>query len=97
MFTNGWGSSFYVNWDQKPSTSYEIRLAPGMKDPYGNETKEARTIKFTTRAYDPDIWLQVPGGNAGTYNAFVRRFFAVAARTTMKVPSALRSTSAHLN
>ncbi len=60
--------SYNVSFPVEPSTSYTITIAPGMEDVYGNKITEARTIKYTTGAYEPTFGLQVPG-EVGFYNA----------------------------
>jgi uncharacterized protein YfaS (alpha-2-macroglobulin family) len=69
VYTYGWYTSFTVTWDQQPSSDYEVRVAPGMRDEYGNEIGEALVVRFRTRAHDPAAYLNVPG-NVGTYNGY---------------------------
>jgi hypothetical protein len=69
--------TYYYTYDNRysllfntePSTTYTITIAPGIADPYGNTIDDERVITYTTRAYDPDITMQVPGP-VGVYNAF---------------------------
>jgi len=58
---------YYNEWDWSissyqlaPSTSYEVRILPGMQDIYGNSMQEGRTVRFTTAAYEPFGYLQMP-------------------------------------
>jgi hypothetical protein len=69
VYTNGWNTSFYMNWDEQPSTDYEVRISPGMRDPFGNAINEERVIHFSTAPYAPAAYLNVPGP-IGTYNGY---------------------------
>jgi uncharacterized protein YfaS (alpha-2-macroglobulin family) len=42
------------------STSYQVRLLPGMADLYGNTIQKEQVIRFRTRAQDPQAWLMMP-------------------------------------
>ena len=53
------------NWSQnyygfRPSTTYTVQILPGMKDVYGNEITEGRTITFTTGKLQPSASLNLP-------------------------------------
>ena len=61
--------SFGINFGAQPSTDYEVKIAPGIKDPYGNETKEALTVRFHTADLEPSVRLHMPNF-VGTYNAY---------------------------
>jgi uncharacterized protein YfaS (alpha-2-macroglobulin family) len=56
---NDWDWSI-VGYFLKPSTSYEIRLLPGMQDIYGNAIGEGKVVRFKTAAYQPSANLQMP-------------------------------------
>jgi hypothetical protein len=56
---NDWDWSVHA-YDLQPSTSYRIRLLPGMQDIYGNEIKSEKIIQFRTAAYSPQVYLQMP-------------------------------------
>lgn len=53
----GWQQNYY---GFKPSTTYTINILPGMKDIYGNEITEERTVTFTTAALTPSASLNLP-------------------------------------
>ena len=69
VYTYGYGNSFGLNFGAQPSTDYEVKITPGIKDPYGNETKEALTVHFRTADLAPSVQLHVPNF-VGTYNAY---------------------------
>lgn len=53
------------NWSQnyygfRPSTTYTVQILPGMKDLYGNETTQRRTLTFTTGKLPPSASLNLP-------------------------------------
>ncbi len=58
---------WYNEWDWsistyslKPSTNYEIQLLAGMQDIYGNEIPDTQVFRFTTAAYEPSAYLEMP-------------------------------------
>jgi len=60
--------SYTLAFESEPSTDYTITLQPGIEDIYGNAIQTQTVIRYTTRAYDPDVMLQT-GGAVGFYNA----------------------------
>jgi uncharacterized protein YfaS (alpha-2-macroglobulin family) len=63
-----WSNSFILNFDIKPSTDYEVRIGPGIADPYGNTTGQELTVRFRTAAFEP--WVQLrTSGYVGTLDA----------------------------
>jgi len=66
-----WNNTFVLNFGAQPSTDYEVRISPGIADPYGNTTDQetaTRRVRFRTAALDP--WVQIPvPGLVGTYDA----------------------------
>ncbi len=63
-----WDNTFTINFGAKPSTDYEVRLTPGIEDPYGNQTQEDLTVRFRTKPLDPSYQLRTPD-LIGTYDA----------------------------
>jgi uncharacterized protein YfaS (alpha-2-macroglobulin family) len=53
MFDANEGGIFGINFDPKPSTDYEVRISPGIRDKYGNIINETRTIRFRTQQSPP--------------------------------------------
>lgn len=70
-------SDYYYEWSQEYTvvfglqgqTDYTISIAPGMQDKYGNVIETPLTFSFTTRSDDPELSLNVPGGDVGIYDA----------------------------
>jgi hypothetical protein len=60
---------YYISFDSQPSTDYEVTIAPGISDPYGNTIDQETVVRYTTRAYNPMAWLNVPG-DVGFYNGY---------------------------
>ena len=61
----------YESWDRSliffglaPSTTYTVQILPGMRDPYGHEISQGRTITFTTAPYTPSAGFNTPWGPA---------------------------------
>ena len=69
VYTYGAGSDFIINFGPKPSTDYEVRIAPGIEDPYGNQTAEDLTVRFRTAELPPTVRLHFPDFY-GTLNAY---------------------------
>ncbi len=69
VYTYGYGDTFVINFGALASADYEVKITPGIKDPYGNETKESLTVRFRTADLPPDVRLHVPDMMA-TYNAY---------------------------
>ncbi len=63
-----WDNSFGFNFGAQPSTDYEVRIRPGIEDPYGNTTQESLTVRFRTAPLEPTYRLRVPD-LIGTYDA----------------------------
>ncbi|MCA9960063.1 MAG: Ig-like domain-containing protein, partial [Anaerolineales bacterium] len=65
----------YSQWDWsyrfyglRPSTSYTVQILPGMTDLYGNAITAGQTVQFTTAAYAPIAYFNLPG-RLGLYRA----------------------------
>jgi hypothetical protein len=69
VYTYGSGTNFVVNFGPQPSTDYEVRITPGIEDPYGNQTAEDLTVRFRTAALPPAVRLHFPDFY-GTLNAY---------------------------
>ena len=68
---------FVVQFDRRPSTDYTVVIGAGISDPYGNPLGRDMTVKFATRALDPQVYLNVPG-QIGTYSAYTEtKLYAV--------------------
>jgi uncharacterized protein YfaS (alpha-2-macroglobulin family) len=69
VYTYGGGTDFSINFGPKPSTNYEVRITPGIEDPYGNKTAEDLTVRFRTAELPPSVRLHFPD-QVGTLNAY---------------------------
>ncbi len=67
-YFNTWDNTFVLNFGAEPSTGYEVRIGPGIADPYGNTTGQEMTVRFRTAALSPWVQIHVPG-MVGTYDA----------------------------
>jgi hypothetical protein len=65
-----WASytEFFLGFGPQPATEYEVRIGPGIADPYGNPTGQRMTVRFRTGDLPPDFSLHAPGRIA-TYSA----------------------------
>lgn len=63
-----WNYTFALHFGAQPSTDYEVRIGPGIADPYGNTTGQRMTVRFRTAPLEPMADLHVPG-NVSTMNA----------------------------
>ncbi|MCB9079157.1 MAG: Ig-like domain-containing protein, partial [Anaerolineaceae bacterium] len=63
-----WNNSFNFSFGAQPSTAYEVRISPGIEDPYGNQTAENLNVQFRTQPLPPDYQLRMPDF-VGTYDA----------------------------
>ncbi|RMF35715.1 MAG: alpha-2-macroglobulin, partial [Chloroflexi bacterium] len=68
-YWNRYDTSFYIGFDALPSTDYEVRITPGITDPYGNPTEQDLIVRYRTRALSPQAYLRVPG-QVGVYSAY---------------------------
>ncbi|HNT24855.1 MAG TPA: Ig-like domain-containing protein [Anaerolineales bacterium] len=82
---SGWwyGDAYYDDWSwgyylygMQPSTTYEVRILPGMKDVYGAEIRTETVLSFTTAAYEPSAYLQLPGGTVLYRSGGPQEFYA---------------------
>jgi uncharacterized protein YfaS (alpha-2-macroglobulin family) len=67
-YYSDWDRSFHIQFGAQPSTSYWASISPGIKDPYGNATREEMRVVFRTAPLSPDFRLHVPEF-VGTYDA----------------------------
>jgi hypothetical protein len=63
-----WDNTFTFNFGAQPSSDYEVRITPGIADPYGNTTQENLTVRFRTAPLQPNYQLRIPDF-VGTYDA----------------------------
>ncbi len=68
-YFDSYNHNFVISFGAEPSTAYEVKITPGIKDPYGNQTAESADVHFHTGDLPPDLRLHVPGA-IGTYNAY---------------------------
>ncbi|MCB0208216.1 MAG: Ig-like domain-containing protein [Anaerolineae bacterium] len=63
-----WSNSFSISFGAKPSTDYEVRISPGIEDPYGNKTTDNLNVQFRTQPLSPNYQLRT-SDFVGTYDA----------------------------
>lgn len=63
-----WDNSFSFSFGAQPSSDYEVKIEPGIEDPYGNTTRERLTVRFRTAPLAPNYQLRTPD-LVGTYDA----------------------------
>ncbi|MDM8519412.1 Ig-like domain-containing protein [Anaerolineales bacterium HSG6] len=63
-----WNNSFSIHFSSQPSTDYEVRISPGIEDPYGNQTSDDLTINYRTDSLRPQYNLLTPSF-IGTYDS----------------------------
>ncbi|MCB0175401.1 MAG: Ig-like domain-containing protein, partial [Anaerolineae bacterium] len=63
-----WNNSFNFSFGAQPSTAYQVRISPGIEDPYGNKTTDNLNVRFRTRSLPPNYQLRTPDF-VGTYDA----------------------------
>jgi uncharacterized protein YfaS (alpha-2-macroglobulin family) len=68
-YWSGYSYNFNISFESLPSTEYQVTVAPGIQDPYGNTIDQETVVNYETRALDPMAWLNVPG-NIGFYNGY---------------------------
>ena len=54
---SSWNNSYTVAFDTAPDSQYEVTVAPGMQDIYGNAIAEPRLIRFSTAPRPPAVAL----------------------------------------
>lgn len=67
LYFQDWANSLAISFYIYPSVTYTITLAPGGKDPYGNEVG-GYEFSFTSPPYEPQIGMRT-AGYVGLYNA----------------------------
>lgn len=68
-YFNIWDNTFGFSFGAQPSTDYEVRIGPGIADPYGNKTGQEMMVRFRTAALSP--WAQIPTpGTVSTLDAY---------------------------
>ncbi len=69
--------SYYSSFDSRyvyafsagPSASFELTIKGDIADAWGGRLGDDRVVRFSTRALDPEAWLNVPG-RFGVYSAY---------------------------
>jgi uncharacterized protein YfaS (alpha-2-macroglobulin family) len=67
LYFQSWNDALSISFYIEPSTYYTITLAPGGKDPYGNEVG-GYEFSFTSPPYRPQLQIRSTGA-VGFYNA----------------------------
>jgi alpha-2-macroglobulin len=67
-YYNEYERTFDIGYDPQPSANYQVRIGPGIADPYGNMTGQTIDVRFRTDQLPPSVQL-VSTGPVGTYDA----------------------------
>lgn len=67
-YWRSWSNSIEVAFQPYASATYDVTVAPGLEDEYGNTIDEEFTFSYSTEGFRPEVNLRVPGG-VGFYNA----------------------------
>jgi alpha-2-macroglobulin len=62
-------NEYAVSFSPEPGVTYNVTVAPGMEDVYGNAIEQPYSFSYTTENFGPDVQLNVPG-TIGFYNAY---------------------------
>ncbi len=86
VYTYWWDSNTQldISFPVKPNTDYAVTIGGGVQGRYGHPLGEDTTIRWTTRAYDPWVYLHAPHP-VGTYNAYTKTVAYVSARNVSRV------------
>ncbi len=90
VFTYWWRSNTRLNisFPVEPSTDYEVTLSRDIRGRYGQKLGHDTTIRWSTRAADPVVYLHAPY-RVGTYNAYTQTMAYVTVRNVNRVNFAL--------
>ncbi len=69
FYFSEWSNRYTVSFVAQPSTTYTVRIAPGMEDIFGNAIAKPLFFSFETAPLSPELGLNVPGP-VGFYNAY---------------------------
>jgi uncharacterized protein YfaS (alpha-2-macroglobulin family) len=86
VYTYWWDSNTQLNisFPVEPSSDYQVTLSGDIEGRYGQKLGEASTIRWTTRAADPIVYLHAPY-RVGTYDAYTQTMAYVTVRNVSKV------------
>jgi uncharacterized protein YfaS (alpha-2-macroglobulin family) len=85
-------TSVFVSFPIEPSTPYTVTIGPGLRSRIGDELDEPYELHFTTRAYDPLIYLHTPG-RVSLYSAYTPTLAYVTYRNVTALDFSLYSLS----
>ncbi|MDY7077396.1 MAG: Ig-like domain-containing protein, partial [Chloroflexota bacterium] len=90
VFTYWWDSNteLEISFPIAPNTDYEVTISGDVQGRYGNALGEDTTIRWSTRARDPRVYLHAPD-RVGTYNAYTQTMAYVTVRNLSRVNFAL--------
>ena len=69
----------------QPSTTYTVKIQPGMEDLYGNKITQGQTVRFTTAAYEPMANLQIPYEGPAIYRVGGPQDFYISSRNVRDI------------
>jgi uncharacterized protein YfaS (alpha-2-macroglobulin family) len=86
IYGNAWTMYTY---GLQPSTTYTVKILPGMEDLYGNQISRGQTIQFKTSAYTPMVNLQLPSEGPVIYRVGGPQDFYVSSRNIKNVTASI--------
>ena len=89
---SSWSHRYTLNIGAGPSSDYEVHIAPGIADRFGNTIDQQLTVAFRTAPLAPTAWLQLPG-RTGTLSSLAPARFVAAHRNTSQLSFSLFSLS----
>jgi uncharacterized protein YfaS (alpha-2-macroglobulin family) len=90
IYSNVWTMYGY---GLQPSTTYTVKILPGMQDLYGNQITQGQTVRYTTAAYSPMASLQIPYEGPTIFRVGGPQNFYVSSRNVSEVNVRLYSIS----
>ncbi|MCP4536321.1 MAG: hypothetical protein GY832_04170 [Chloroflexi bacterium] len=86
VYTYWWDSNTQldISFPIEPNTDYAVTISGDVRGRYGQPLGEDNTIRWSTRAYDPWLYLHAPHP-VGTYNAYTKTVAYVSARNVSQI------------
>jgi uncharacterized protein YfaS (alpha-2-macroglobulin family) len=83
-YWRNYDTSLYLSFNPEPSTAYAVTFGADMAGRYGYKLGEPYTVRFTTDALPPQVYLHSTG-RVGTYNAYTTTMAYVTYRNVTRL------------